>query len=1037
MSATPLTDSQGNLLGSVHVARDITALKQVEQALQHSNQRLDLLAETASQLLTSGSPQEVVDSLCHKVMAFLNCDAFFNFLVDENEGRLHLNACAGIPPQETKRIEWLDYGVAVCGCAAQEGCRIVTENIQTTPDPRTELVKSYGIRAYACHPLLRQGRVLGTLSFGTRARDHFSQDDLALMKAVADQVAVALDRKLAEAALQKSEARERAWAAELQAVLDAMPGVILLAHDPECRVITGSLAAYELMRIPPGENLSKTADDPASLYHFRVMKDGREIPPQELPVQRAATGITVRNFEFDMVFDDGTARHFLGNAVPLLVSAGQPQGAVAAFIDITERKQAQKALQQTHDQLEQRVRERTIELQDTVAQLIEEVQERQQAQEALRKQAELLELAHEAITVRDLDSRVIFWNRGAEEKYGWTRQQALGQITHDLFQTRFPVSRQEVDRQLLETGFWQGELVHTRSDGEEIIVSSRQALQRDDQGRPVAILEINRDVTARRQAEAALKMERQRLLALLERIPAHVALLRPDYTFAYTNPEFIRRLGEPGAKRCYELLGQPAPCEECHALTVFGSKTPAVWEWTGPDGNIYQIHDYPFIDVDGSPLVLEMGVDITARKQAENQALSLGRMYRMLSKANEAIVRLAGEGDKDVLFRQICRIMMEEGDFLLAWIGLKDPQTRLIKAAAQYDLNDDYLQNISIPYDDVPEGCGPTGTAVRTGRFDVCNDLAADPRMAPWRELALARSFRSTAAFPLRVGSQVVGVLSVYAGRPGFFTADEIDLLESLADDLSFALDFMDREALRRQTEAALRESEARLRQLASQLLHAQESERRRLALELHDDLGQSLMVLKLQVSSIEKTVPMDQWATKEECAHCLAYLNGVIENVRRLARNLRPTLLEDLGLAAGLRALIEEFRKYYEVEVALEMDDIDGVFSQQGEINIYRIFQEIINNIGKHAQAKRISIAVTRCDDSLCFRVADDGVGFDLERVRARDAAQKGLGLSALEERVYMLSGKLKIQTQKRQGTEVTFTLPLMPNQTPGQARD
>ncbi len=112
----------------------------------------------------------MVNSLCTKVMLYLDCDVFFNFLVDESAGRLRLNAFAGISSEQAQEIEWLDYGVAVCGCAARDRCRVVAENILETPDPRTELVKSYGIQAYACHPLMAQDRLLGTLSFGTRTR---------------------------------------------------------------------------------------------------------------------------------------------------------------------------------------------------------------------------------------------------------------------------------------------------------------------------------------------------------------------------------------------------------------------------------------------------------------------------------------------------------------------------------------------------------------------------------------------------------------------------------------------------------------------------------------------------------------------------------------------------------------------------------------------------------------------------------------------------------------------------------------------------
>ena len=110
-----------------------------------------------------------------------------------------MNACAGIPAEEARKIEWLDYGVAVCGCAAAEGRRIVAEDIFTTPDPRTELVKSYGIQAYACHPITgADERIIGTLSFGTRNRPTFTAEELELMKTVADQVAIAMERKQAE-----------------------------------------------------------------------------------------------------------------------------------------------------------------------------------------------------------------------------------------------------------------------------------------------------------------------------------------------------------------------------------------------------------------------------------------------------------------------------------------------------------------------------------------------------------------------------------------------------------------------------------------------------------------------------------------------------------------------------------------------------------------------------------------------------------------------------------------------------------------------
>jgi PAS domain S-box-containing protein len=208
--AFPVFAGPGEVDGFIEVIEDISAHKRAEAALQAGVKRFELLTWTAEELLRTTEPQEMVDTLCHRVMEALDCQTFFNFMFDEAAGRLHLNACAGIPEEEARRIEWLDFGVAVCGCVARDCRRIVAEHIPSTLDERTELVKSYGIKAYACHPLLGPGgKLIGTLSFGTRNRETFTEEDLSLMKAVANQVAVAMTRIAGKRALQESEKRLR------------------------------------------------------------------------------------------------------------------------------------------------------------------------------------------------------------------------------------------------------------------------------------------------------------------------------------------------------------------------------------------------------------------------------------------------------------------------------------------------------------------------------------------------------------------------------------------------------------------------------------------------------------------------------------------------------------------------------------------------------------------------------------------------------------------------------------------------------------
>jgi len=230
----------------------------------------------------------------------------------------------------------------------------------------------------------------------------------------------------------------------------------------------------------------------------------------------------------------------------------------------------------------------------------------------------------------------------------------------------------------------------------------------------------------------------------------------------------------------------------------------------------------------------------------------------------------------------------------------------------------------------------------------------------------------------------------------------------------------------RKQAEEALRESERELHFLSSQLLTAQEKERKRLSIELHDELGQSLMVLKLKLRSIQEGLQAGQARLKTECDQGIAYINEVIENVRRLSRDLSPSILENLGLSAALRWLVDAFTKHTKIECSLEMREIENMFSEEEEITIYRMIQECLTNIAKHAQATHVSLIIREQEGSAFFRVEDNGRGFNVREAFSKDPGKKGLGLAAMYERTRMLGGAIDIWSQEGGGTRITFTVPL-----------
>ncbi len=289
-------------------------------------------------------------------------------------------------------------------------------------------------------------------------------------------------RTQVERALKQSVQRERTRATELQAIMDTVPAIIWIARDAECRLVEANKAGYQLVGMTPGSNLSRTApmvEDPraeapesATATRFRTERDGQEILLDELPVRVAAReGIFVHDYEFTLAYEQDSRIDLIGNAAPLFDETGKPAGAVGAFIDITVRKKMEQDLK---DQAEK-----------------------------LGEQTKKLDLAH--VLARDMNDRIIFWNRGAEEMYGWTKEEALGKISHELFHTVFPESLEKLTDALRNTGVWEGELVHLRRDGSQVVVASHQVVHLDKANRPAAIIEVNNDVTGLKRAEQALQ----------------------------------------------------------------------------------------------------------------------------------------------------------------------------------------------------------------------------------------------------------------------------------------------------------------------------------------------------------------------------------------------------------------------------------------------------------------------------------------------------------------------------------------------------
>ncbi len=314
-NVVPIRDEAGAISGALSATVDVTALKRAEQQLRESR---DLLTGT-QQIAGAGS---------------FDLDLKTNHAVwSEGLQRLY-----GFPARgsEVRMEDWLEW--------------VLPEDRDRAASPLNAWIPSEEgtIEFRICRRdtgevrwIEARGKVLRDET-GTPVRIIGFNIDTTERKRVEER----LHRSIEE--LRESDARERARAAELQAVMEAVPIAVFIARNPDCRYLSGNRMTYDLLRMPYGSNLSKSAPHGEKPRAFRIMRNGHEIPPHELPVQSAAlTGRPVRNCEFEVVFEDGSSRYLIGDAVPLFGENGRPRGAVGAFLDMTERRRNEERLRQT------------------------------------------------------------------------------------------------------------------------------------------------------------------------------------------------------------------------------------------------------------------------------------------------------------------------------------------------------------------------------------------------------------------------------------------------------------------------------------------------------------------------------------------------------------------------------------------------------------------------------------------------------------------------------------------------------------------
>jgi two-component system, NarL family, sensor kinase len=224
------------------------------------------------------------------------------------------------------------------------------------------------------------------------------------------------------------------------------------------------------------------------------------------------------------------------------------------------------------------------------------------------------------------------------------------------------------------------------------------------------------------------------------------------------------------------------------------------------------------------------------------------------------------------------------------------------------------------------------------------------------------------------------------------------------------------------------RRNEEMLRALSRRLVQAQEAERERVALELHDHITQLLCAVLVRTQVLANKLSARDGPSKREATKLREMLSQTAEEVERISRNLRPSILEQLGLVAALRKTSTEFAKRTGMSVELTCTQLTARLSADTELAFYRILQEALENVEKHARARRVTVRLRQQGAFIQLAIKDDGSGFDPDHHPARRKGEVGLGLLSMRERAAYVSGVLKVKSAPRAGTEIRVRVPLPP---------
>ncbi len=725
--------------------------------------------------------------------------------------------------------------------------------------------------------------------------------------------------------------------------LGVAPDGLILYCSPSSERITGRTADEFMENADLIAQIVHPEDREAFVAWHASVLQSREMGPE---------------YEYRIIRRDGAVRWISRCGMPVMSEEGEFLGRHVSSRDITDRKGVEGKLRETRDYLEN-----------------------------------LIRYANAPIIVWDPQFRIVRFNGAFERITGRMAEEVVGEPIDLLFPDAEREDGLEHIREASAGERWESiEIPIQHVDGSVRTVLWNSASISAPNGSVEATIAQGQDITERKAVEEdrarllrQVQEERERLFSVLSMFPAYLVLLNPHHEAVFANQRFSELFGEgqPGQK-CYDLIfGRDEPCESCLSFDCLKTGKAMIWEWNDPNGRIFEVYDCPFVDTDGQRLVLEVGFEITERKQAAEE----------LRRHRDALEELVAERNAELAAseRKYRGIIENAHSAIIHW--LQDGTVAFVNEATERLLGYEpgELLNRDVRVLVAPDvRPGPDDT-------DLISAVAADPQRfdAYENEVVTKQGERLFMAWSNRAilddQGNLTGVMSVGIDR-----------------------------TRQRRAEEELQRHQQRARLLATELALTEQRERQAIATWLHDDIAQVLALVRMRLGFLRVTSDAEeQRRAIEEIDSLLA---GAIQSTRDVNLELSPPILFEQGLPEAVSWAASRAREHYGFEASTAVEGAARTLDRDTEMIIFQAVKELLNNAGKYADAEHVTVNLCYEEGSVRVTIEDDGRGFDPD---AGHSGGGGFGLLNIRERTEYLGGRLVIESRLGEGSKLTLHIP------------